>query len=186
MVFSNKHRAGLIQPEIEDELYGYIGGIVRNNDGKLLKAGGTANHIHLLVSMSKNHLVPDVIGAVKRDSSKWIKTKRGLLSKFAWQDGYSAFSLGFSQILAVEKYIAGQKEHHKKKAFQRRNAQILPEIRYGFRRTVRLGLVHASLTGTASLDDISSGFTRRYFLGPFQGQGEALKIPQCCGFLSIL
>jgi REP element-mobilizing transposase RayT len=49
----------------------YIGGIVRNYDGKLLKAGGTSNHIHLLVSMSKNRLVPEVIGEIKRDSSKW-------------------------------------------------------------------------------------------------------------------
>lgn len=118
MVFSTKHRVGFILPEIEDELYGYIGGIVRNHDGKLLKAGGTSNHIHLLVSMSKNHLVPDVIGAVKRDSSKWIKTESGVLSKFAWQDGYSAFSLGHSQIPAVEKYIAGQKEHHRKTLFE--------------------------------------------------------------------
>jgi REP element-mobilizing transposase RayT len=118
MVFSTKHRVGLIQPEIEDELYGYIGGIVRNNDGKLLKAGGTSNHIHLLVSMSKNHLVPELIGSVKRDSSKWIKTKGGILSKFAWQDGYSAFSLGYSQIPTVEKYIAGQKEHHRKRLFE--------------------------------------------------------------------
>lgn len=118
MVFSTKNRVGFIEPEIEDELYGYIGGIVRNYDGKLLKAGGTSNHVHLLVSMSKNHLVPDVIGEVKRDSSKWIKTESGVLSKFAWQDGYSAFSLGYSQIPAVEKYIEGQKVHHRKKLFE--------------------------------------------------------------------
>jgi hypothetical protein len=68
--------------------------------------------------MSKNHLVPELVGSVKRDSSKWIKTKGGILSKFAWQDGYSAFSLGHAQIPQVEKYIAGQKEHHKKKLFE--------------------------------------------------------------------
>lgn len=118
MVFSTKNRVAFIVPEIEDDLYGYIGGVVRNYDGKLLRAGGTSNHIHLLVSMNKNHLVPDVIGAVKRDSSKWIKIGSGLLSKFAWQDGYSAFSLGHSQIPAVEKYIAGQKEHHRKRLFE--------------------------------------------------------------------
>jgi len=118
IVFSTKNRFALIEPEIEDELFAYIGGIVKSFDSKLLKAGGTANHIHLLVSMSKNHLVPDLIGAAKRDSSKWIKTKGKMLSKFGWQDGYSAFSVGHSQIPIVEKYITGQEEHHKKKLFE--------------------------------------------------------------------
>ena len=91
---------------------------MRNYDGKLLSAGGDSNHGHLLVSMRKNHLVPTLIGAVKRDSSKWIKTKGGLLTKFGWQDGYSAFSVGYREIPAVEKYIANQKEHHKKQLFE--------------------------------------------------------------------
>src|SRR6187455_2198136 len=108
IVFSTKDRFGFIQPEIEDELFAYMGGIVRNFDGKLLKAGGMPNHDHLLISMSKNHLVPDLIGAVKRESSKWIKTRGGMYSKFAWQDGYSAFSVGYSQISIVESYIANQ------------------------------------------------------------------------------
>ena len=118
IVFSTKNRFGFIQPEIEDELFAYMGGIVRNFDGKLLTAGGTSNHDHLLISMSKNIRVPDLIGAVKRDSSKWIKTKGGMYSKFAWQDGYSAFSVGYSQISVVERYIANQKQHHKKHLFE--------------------------------------------------------------------
>jgi REP element-mobilizing transposase RayT len=118
IVFSTKNRFRFIDPEIEDELYAYIGGILRNHDGKLLSAGGDADHGHLLVSMSKNHLVPDLIGSVKRDSSKWITTKGFKYSKFGWQDGYSAFSVGYSQIPVVEKYIANQKEHHKKHLFE--------------------------------------------------------------------
>ena len=131
IVFSTKNRFAFIRPEVEDDLYGYIGGIIRENDGRLLKAGGTENHIHLLVSMNKNHLVPDVVGAVKRDSSKWLKPKGGMLSKFDWQDGYSAFSMGHTQIAAVEKYIVGQKEHHKKKLFE-------DEMR-GFYRKYKMG-----------------------------------------------
>jgi len=68
--------------------------------------------------MGKNHLIPDLIGAVKRDSSKWIKTKGTLFLKFGWQDGYSAFSVGHSQLVVVERYISNQKEHHKKTLFE--------------------------------------------------------------------
>jgi putative transposase len=118
IVFSTKNRFPFIDADIEDELYAYIGGILRAFDARLLKAGGTPDHGHLLVSTGKNHLIPDVIGAVKRDSSKWIKTKGSKYSKFAWQDGYAAFSVGYTQIPAVESYIAGQKERHRKELFE--------------------------------------------------------------------
>ena len=108
----------MIDSAIENDLFAYMGGIVRNFDGKLLKAGGTSDHNHLLVSMSKNYLVPDLIGSVKRDSSKWIKTLDPKFSKFGWQDGYSAFSVGHTQIPVVERYIANQKEHHTKHLFE--------------------------------------------------------------------
>jgi REP element-mobilizing transposase RayT len=117
IVFSTKNRFDFIHPEVEDDLYAYIGGIVRKFNCVLMIAGGAADHIHLLVSLNKNILVPDLIGGVKRDSSKWIKTKGGMLTKFGWQDGYSAFSVGHAQIPAVKKYISSQKEHHQKVLF---------------------------------------------------------------------
>jgi len=51
IVFSTKHRTDLIVPEIENDLFGYMHGIVENNGSKLIIAGGTANHVHLLVSL---------------------------------------------------------------------------------------------------------------------------------------
>ena len=54
VVFSTKSREALITPEIEPELYAYIGGIMKNHDSRLLDAGGTADHVHLLLSQSKN------------------------------------------------------------------------------------------------------------------------------------
>ena len=34
-----------------------------------------------------------------------------------WQDGYFACSVSRSQVLTVRKYIANQREHHKKRDF---------------------------------------------------------------------
>jgi REP element-mobilizing transposase RayT len=119
IVFSTKDRVDLIPAALEQELYAYIGGVLRGFECVLLAAGGTSNHVHLLVSVGKNRLVPEIIGAVKRDSSKWIKTKGSeMIAKFAWQDGYSAFTVGHTQIGAIKKYVAGQKEHHAKQLFE--------------------------------------------------------------------
>lgn len=118
VVFSTKNRFDFITPEIETELFAYIGGIAKAFDAKLIAAGGTADHVHLLLSVGKNLKLPDLIGAIKRDSSKWIKTKGATLSKFGWQDGYSAFSAGHAQLPVIEKYIARQKEHHRSRLFE--------------------------------------------------------------------
>jgi putative transposase len=118
VVFSTKDRADLIRPDVEDELYAYIGGILNNYRCRLLIGNGTANHSHLLISIYKAIVLPDIVGDVKRSSSKWLKTKGGMLTKFGWQDGYSAFTVGHTQLDAVKKYIAGQKEHHKKMVFE--------------------------------------------------------------------
>jgi hypothetical protein len=40
------------------------------------------------------------------------------LAAFAWQEGYSVFTVSKSQEEAVKKYIAAQVEHHKKEDFK--------------------------------------------------------------------
>jgi REP element-mobilizing transposase RayT len=113
IIFSTKHRANLILPEIESELFSYIGGIVKNNQSVLIAGNGTPNHVHLLISLSKNVALSALIGDIKRDSSKWIKTKGDKFHDFQWQDGYGAFSISQSQTETVKRYIERQKIKHR-------------------------------------------------------------------------
>jgi REP-associated tyrosine transposase len=75
VIFSTKNRQPLITTEIEPELYAYMGGILKNNQSRLLSAGGTANHVHLLVSQSKNICLSSLMKDVKKDSSLWSKNE---------------------------------------------------------------------------------------------------------------
>jgi len=118
VVFSTKNRADLISPEIEDGLYGYMHGIVENNKSKLILANGTANHVHLLISLGKVVSLSELIGDIKRASSVWVKQKHSKSFNFYWQEGYGAFSIGQTEDEIVMKYIANQKVHHKKKDYK--------------------------------------------------------------------
>ncbi len=118
VVFSTKDRRNLIAPAIEPELHAYLRGICRNRESPALAIGGTENHVHLLVSLSKNIALSDLMMTLKKDSSKWIKTNRDAFREFYWQDGYGAFSIGESQVGAVTDYIRGQKERHKTIPFE--------------------------------------------------------------------
>ncbi|MFZ1702414.1 MAG: IS200/IS605 family transposase [Pyrinomonadaceae bacterium] len=116
VVFSTKNRADLIAPEIEGGLFSYISGIIENSGSKLIIANGTANHIHLLISLGKTGNISKLIGDIKRASSVWVK-EQGDFRDFYWQEGYGAFSIGQSQVPAVVKYISAQKEHHANQDF---------------------------------------------------------------------
>lgn len=118
IIFSTKNRAPFIKPVIENELFPYLASIFIANRSQAHKVGGTEDHVHIVCSLARTITVADLLEDVKKSSSKWIKTKGPEFSKFAWQNGYGAFSIGQSQLPIVKNYIAKQKEHHKEKTFQ--------------------------------------------------------------------
>lgn len=119
IIFSTKNRYPyLSDKQIRKKLHSYLGGTLKELDCPILTTGGVADHVHVLCMLSKNLSIAKIIGDIKRSSSKWIKTKSGLLSKFAWQNGYGVFSVGQSELERVKTYILNQEEHHRKKSFQ--------------------------------------------------------------------
>ncbi len=54
---------------------------------------------------------------IKGSSSKWINEKKFTSGKFAWQEGYGAFSYSHSHLNKVINYIKNQEQHHMKVTF---------------------------------------------------------------------
>ncbi|NTV45937.1 MAG: IS200/IS605 family transposase [Chlorobiales bacterium] len=118
LIFSTKYREPLIVPEIRAELYSYMGGILNNIDCTPIQIGGISDHIHILTCLSKKIPLMKMVEEVKRSSSKWVKTKSEALADFYWQNGYGAFTVGYTQIEAVRKYILNQEKHHAETDFK--------------------------------------------------------------------
>ena len=118
LVFSTKNRETFLTDNIRDDLHAYIGGIVANQKGTLLKAGSVADHIHLLLSHPRTCSPSDMVQEVKTGSSKWLKTKAVRNANFHWQSGYGIFSISPAHRPALERYISSQAEHHLKVTFQ--------------------------------------------------------------------
>jgi len=55
---------------------------------------------------------------IKKQSSKWVKTKETAYTNFYWQDGYGIFSVNPSEVDVVINYINNQEAHHRKASFQ--------------------------------------------------------------------
>lgn len=125
VVFSTKGRAPWITPDVVERLYPYMGGIVRAEKGVLYDIGGVADHVHMYLRWRPDGAVSDLMRTVKSRSSKWVHETFPHLGAFAWQEGYSVFSVSKSQEEAVKNYIAGQSEHHKKEDFTSELLRIL-------------------------------------------------------------
>jgi len=125
LVFSTKNRGPWLTDDIRDELHAYIGGIVENQKGALLKAGSVADHIHLLIAHPRTCAPSELVQEIKTGSSKWLKTKCSRNADFHWQSGYGIFSISPTHRPAVETYLANQAEHHCKVAFQEEYRRLL-------------------------------------------------------------
>ena len=126
-IFSTKERFPFIDRELESRLWPYLGGIARENGMKALAVGGTHDHVHALLSLPATLSMAKAIQLIKGGSSKWIHDQLPNYRKFAWQDGYGAFSVSASQMKSVIRYIDGQQEHHRKRTFEEEFLEFLDE-----------------------------------------------------------
>ena len=117
-VFSTKERLPFIAPKLESRLWPYMGGIARENKMKAIAVGGTVDHVHALLSLPSTMSFAKAVQLIKGGSSKWVHDTFHEHQKFAWQEGYGAFSVSSSQVDKTVAYIQRQKEHHRKRSFQ--------------------------------------------------------------------
>ena len=115
IVFSTKERRPLIKPTWRTQFHEYLGGTVRGLEGIPEIIGGVEDHVHLLVGLRATHRLADFMQELKKASSVWAADNHERL--FAWQEGYSAFTVSWTHLNAVRKYIATQEEHHRKMDF---------------------------------------------------------------------
>ena len=126
IVFSTKHRTPFLQDKaLRVELHAYLVGACRNLDSPSLRIGGVEDHVHVLCCLSRTRTVADVVRELKRESSKWLKTKDKELAAFHWQDGYGAFSISPAHVGTLTEYIANQEQHHAQTSFQDEYRRLL-------------------------------------------------------------
>ena len=126
-VFSTKNRERLIDKTLQARLWAYMGGIARNHKMVPLAIGGTENHVHLLISVPASLSPSKCIQLIKSNSSKWINEEKLNKKGFAWQVGYSGFSVSPKRIGNVINYISGQEEHHRVKSFEEEYVEFLKD-----------------------------------------------------------
>ncbi len=113
-------------------MFKYVAGIIKGKNQKPIIVNGVEDHVHILVGLKPAMSISDLVREIKNNSSNFINAQKFLKGKFAWQEGYGAFSYSHSQIDTVYRYIANQQEHHRTKTFKEEYIDFLQkfEIEY--------------------------------------------------------
>ena len=112
LVWSTYRRQPWIEPTWQERLCRCLAGIARRKGAIALAVGGARDHIHVCVSLPTHTSVASLVDALKANSSRWIHETFPQLKLFAWQKGYSAFSVCRRCEGVVIRYIRNQEAHH--------------------------------------------------------------------------
>ena len=82
IVFAVQGRQNLILPAHKEEIHKYFTGIVRNQKQKLIAIDGMPDHLHVLVGLTPNMALSDLVRDIKSDSSTFINQKKWVRGKF--------------------------------------------------------------------------------------------------------
>lgn len=113
-IWATKNRQELIDYSIEEKLYDYIQEELIEQGCPVRIINGMPDHVHVLFLQNPQKTISDLLKQIKGSSSHFINSGDFILEKFAWQNGFAAYSVSESQLDVVYNYIRNQKQHHLK------------------------------------------------------------------------
>ncbi len=131
IVFSTFERKPLLNDSIRENIFKHIFDYSKSKDIYIDRINGYVDHVHLLLSLSRDQTISKVMQFIKGESSHWINKNNLTKEKFEWQDEYFAVSVSESKLEILKKYIDNQVEHHKTKTFKEEYDDFMK--RYGFK-----------------------------------------------------
>ena len=111
-----KYRKKVITPDIEESLLTIIYKIAKDNSFKILEANTDKDHIHILISCSPQHYIPNIIKALKGVSARLLMKEHGSILKqdlrggHLWNPSYFVATVSENTEAQIREYISRQKE----------------------------------------------------------------------------
>jgi REP element-mobilizing transposase RayT len=128
IVFTTKNRTPVLFPDRREDLFRYIGGVIRGHKCHPYAINGIADHIHILTSLHSTVCLADLVKDIKLASSGWMVHQGDAFLGFRrWQDGSGAFTCSSKEASWITDYIHSQEEHHKRESPLEEMRRLLTE-----------------------------------------------------------
>ena len=128
IIFAVKGRESLIPKQHKEALHQYITRIITHKKQTVIQINSMPDHLDILVGITPDVAISDLVRDIKANSSKWINTKRWVVGRFEWQAGFGAFSYAHSQLDRVVDYIKNPEAHHSGRTFRAEYLEFLNRL----------------------------------------------------------
>jgi putative transposase len=132
LVFAVKNRRAVLIPEIRNQVFEYMSGILSSLRHKSIIVNGVSSHVHILMGLNPTVSISGTVHDLKRGSSLYINDHGLLSDRFTWQEGFGGFTYSRSQLDDVYKYIQNQQKHHERVTFKEEYIQFLNKFEIEF------------------------------------------------------
>ena len=112
IVTATKGRKPLITERIEATIYEAMRARAEALGSTVCAIGGVDDHIHLLAAIPPHMSVSSTVGKLKGWSSRQVHELFPSHDDFAWQVGFSAFTVSPGDVPRVASYVRNQKIRH--------------------------------------------------------------------------
>ena len=113
-------------------MHAYLATVCRDCQCEAYRVGGVADHVHIAARLARTISQSELLEKIKKTCSAWIKMQGSEYGSFFWQGGYGDFSIGYSQLDDLIRYIENQEAHHKTKTFQEEYRELLRKYNVPF------------------------------------------------------
>lgn len=125
VVWRTKENAPVLVDTVENRCHHYIRHRAVQSPGVRVHAvGGTADHVHMAVSVPPTLLISEWIGQLKGASAHYINHEICNRRVLEWQTGYGVVSFGTGDLAWVVNYVNDQRTHHGGRAVHDRLERI--------------------------------------------------------------
>jgi putative transposase len=115
LILSVQDRAALLTRPVRKVLFTALQKEAVEKGINILAVNGVEDHIHCLVQLLPAQNVTQVVNSIRTAASLWLNENKLLAVAFAWEDGYTAYSVSPSSVRQVIDFIGRQEEYHKTK-----------------------------------------------------------------------
>ena len=132
VIFSTKNQRPTLTDDIRAEVHTRISEEIGTTENILLAIGGTADHVHVALYLSRKMTVGKLVDRLKTAATRWIIRQGPEHEAFRWQKGFSVFSVSPADRTALMQYVRTQDTIHRTRTFQQEMRAMYAKYDVGF------------------------------------------------------
>jgi putative transposase len=132
VIFSTKNQRPSLTDDLRAEACARMTEEIGQTENILLAMGGTADHVHVAVYLSRKMTVAKLVDRLKTSATRWIIRQGAEYASFRWQKGFSVFSVSPADRNALIQYIGTQDTIHRTRTFQQEMRAMYAKYDAGF------------------------------------------------------